>query len=100
MGGANPETSRGEQSFGYENWSCPREQENCQQVAMEGESMTKSGLSVIMHLSYIMHRFYNSIIIVLFLDPTLSLRESVTEQQFNYDMTAFVSAGGLLVKIK
>ena len=40
MGGANPETSRGEQSFGYESWSCPCEQENCQQVAMEGESMT------------------------------------------------------------
>ena len=51
-----------------------------------------------MHLSYIMYRFYN-IIIVLFQDPILSLRESVMEQ-FNYDMTAFVCTGGLLVKIK
>ena len=53
-----------------------------------------------MHLSYIMHRFYNNIIIVLFPDPMLSLRESVMEQQFDYDMTAFVCTGGLLVKIK
>ena len=52
-----------------------------------------------MHLSYIMHRFYNNIIIVLFPDPMLSLRESVMEQ-FNYYMTAFVCTGGLLVKIK
>ena len=39
MGGANPETNRDEQSFGCGSWSCPHEQENYQQVAMEGESM-------------------------------------------------------------